>query len=93
MKTVIIIVLVIILLMVITAPNHFYALTTQVVEIDKVNDVVTVEDCNGNLWTFEGTEDWEIGDCASLIMVDNGTKTIEDDVIVSTEYSNWILTH
>ncbi len=69
-----------------------YALTTYVVEVDRDNDIVTCEDYNGNLWEFYGCEDWEVGDCASLLMNDQGTPSIYDDAIEDTHYSAWILT-
>ncbi|MFQ9785915.1 MAG: hypothetical protein ACLRYF_04710 [Mediterraneibacter faecis] len=64
--------------------SHLYPLTTTVAEIK--NDTVTVEDSNGNLWSFDGAEDWEINDSCALIMNDNNTKDIRDDVIISTRY-------
>lgn len=64
--------------------SHLYPLTTTVAEIK--NDTVTVEDSNGNLWSFNGVEDWEINDSCALIMDDNNTKDIRDDVIISTRY-------
>lgn len=64
--------------------NHLYPLTTTVTEVN--NDTVTVEDSNGNLWSFNGAEDWEINDSCALIMNDNNTKDIRDDVIISTRY-------
>lgn len=70
----------------------YYALTTQVVEIDTENDVVTVEDSNGNLWDFYGVEDWEIGDCASLLMNSRGTEKVTDDRVEGAQYSAWTLT-
>lgn len=72
--------------------NSYYALTTCVVEVDRDNDIVTCEDCNGNLWEFYGVEDWEIGDCASLLMYDQGTASICDDAIEGARYSAWTLT-
>lgn len=70
----------------------YYALTAKVVEIDTTNDVVTCEDCNGNFWGFRGTEDWEIGDCASLLIESHGTNKITDDTIRDAKFSAWELT-
>lgn len=68
--------------------NHRYALTTKVIALDHESDVVTVEDFNGNAWTFYGVEDWQIGDFASLLMDNNGTpETIYDDVITMAHYA------
>lgn len=64
--------------------KHLYPLSTTVTEIN--NDTVTVEDTNGNLWSFDGTEDWQVGDGCSLLMDSNGTNNIEDDIIISTQY-------
>lgn len=69
-----------------------YALTTCVVEVDRDNDIVTCEDSNGNLWEFYGCEDWQKGDCASLLMNDQGTPSIYDDAIEGARYSAWTLT-
>lgn len=71
--------------------NSYYALTAQVVEIDKTADVVTCEDSNGNLWDFYGVEDWQKGDCVSLLMNTNGTENIYDDTICGTTYGTWDL--
>lgn len=72
--------------------NSYYALTCEVVEINRETDIVTCEDCNGNLWEFYGVEDWEIGDCASLLMNNQGTPSIYDDTIESAHYNTWVLT-
>lgn len=49
-------------------------------------DTVFVEDSVGNIWSFEGAEDWETGDRAAMIMDDNGTKQIYDDAIMQIRY-------
>lgn len=66
--------------------ENLYPLSTVVTEINIKNDTVTVEDTNGNLWSFNGAEDWEVGDGCSLLMDNNGTNNIEDDIIISTQY-------
>lgn len=70
----------------------YYALTAKVVETDEENDIVTCEDFNGNLWQFYGVEDWEVGDCASLLMNSKGTEKIFDDEIMGARFSAWTLT-
>lgn len=69
----------------------YYALTTCVVEVDRDNDIVTCEDSNGNLWEFYGCEDWQEGDCASLLMNSKGTTSIKDDEIIGARYNSWEL--
>lgn len=64
--------------------SHLYPLSTTVTEVN--NDTVTVEDSNGNLWSFDGAEDWQVGDGCALIMHDNSTSEIIDDTIISTRY-------
>lgn len=68
-----------------------YALTAVVVEINYEKDLVTAQDGNDNLWQFYGSEDWQEGDCVTLIVSDCGTAEIYDDVIVSARYSNWVV--
>lgn len=64
-----------------------YAITTVVVEINEQDDLVACEDCNGNVWTFYGVEDWQNGDFATLTMNTCGTADIYDDEIVTARYS------
>lgn len=66
--------------------ENFYPLATVVVEANTEEDIVTLEDGTGNLWTLEGVEDWESGDVCACIMGDNGTENISDDRIVSAKY-------
>ena len=68
-----------------------YAMTAIVIETDCNSDMVTIKDANGNKWQFYSVEDWEVNDCVSLIMCDNGTPQIFDDIIVITRYNSWYL--
>lgn len=67
--------------------DEIYATTTVVVEINEQDDLVACEDCNGNVWTFYGVEDWQEGDFATLTMDTCGTADIYDDEIVVARYS------
>lgn len=71
--------------------QEYYAKTARVVEVNRATDEVSVEDSVGFLWTFYGCEDWEVGDCASLLMTNNGTLTIFDDEICGAQFNNWSL--
>lgn len=73
-----------------TIVTNEYALTTIVINVDEENDIVQCVDFNGNIWEFKGCADWVINDYCSMIMNDNGTEEIEDDIIVSTHYSGWL---
>lgn len=75
------------------AKPHYYALATVVIDIDATEDAVICEDSTGNIWAFYGVEDWQVGDNANLLMHDNGTKNIYDDVICGATYANWDLSH
>ena len=74
-----------------TATAEIYPETAKVVEVDYDTDTVTVETFTGFLFTFEGCEDWMVGDCASLIMEDNGTELVYDDEIIMAQYGGWEL--
>lgn len=63
-----------------------YPLTTIVTEINKEKDLVSITDSNGHVWQFYGVEDWEEEDICSIIMDDNGTKEVLDDIIVKAQY-------
>ena len=64
-----------------------YSITTVVVEVNEQDNLVACEDCNGNIWTFYGVEDWQEGDFATLTMNTCGTVNIYDDEIVTARYS------
>ena len=70
-----------------------YALTTVIFRISEGNDTVTAIDYNGNLWTFQGVEDWAVGDVASLLMDSRGTDKISDDIIIKATYNGFIEGH
>lgn len=66
---------------------HFYPEAGIVRELDFTTNTVTFETANGNLWSFNGIEDWCIDDQIAVIMYDNGTtETIHDDIIISARY-------
>lgn len=65
---------------------HYYANTAVVTEVDKANDLVTVEDSTGNTWQFNGTEDWEFADTCSMLMDSKGTKSVANDEIIQVTY-------
>ena len=48
--------------------------------------VVTVVGANGNIFEFYGTADWYQGDFCSMIMFNNKTEYVNDDVIIKAEY-------
>ena len=66
--------------------QHLYGNLTTIVEINRNTDVVTCEDYHGHVWEFYGCEDWCEGDLCNLVMFDNFTTEITDDVIVRETY-------
>lgn len=64
-----------------------YPATMIVTETDTATDTVVCEDYNGNLWEFEGIEDWTEGDIVAAIMYDNATEIIYDDEFVMVRYN------
>ena len=72
-------------------PNttHLYPKSTMVTDTE--GDKITVVDFNGHYWTFTDTEEtWLKGDICSLIMDDNNTEEIYDDIIVKAQYSGFV---
>lgn len=74
----------------IAAKAETYALTTVVVSLDYDADVVEVQDFNGNVWAFDGCEDWQLMDVCSMVMDDQGTAIIYDDAIINCQYDGWL---
>lgn len=94
MKTIIAIITALLLITVcVTACADLYPETAKVIEVNYNEDTVTVETFTGFLFVFYGCEDWQEGDCASLIMEDYGTDLVYDDAIIMAQYGAWILIH
>ena len=74
----------------------YYPTTTVIsnvceVEVDTEKKYwLTLEDFNGNAWGYISEDgDWLEGDIVNLIMCDNGTEKIEDDIIIYARYSGY----
>ena len=51
---------------------------------------LTLKDFNDNKWAYISEDgDWLEGDIINLIMCDNGTEAIEDDIIIYARYSGY----
>lgn len=71
--------------------KDLYPLTgivTEVHEVDKDSDLVTMTTANGNQfsWYADAEDCWSINDLASCIMNSNGTDEVYDDEIVDAHY-------
>lgn len=52
--------------------------------------LLTLKDFNGDAWGYISEDgDWLEGDIVNLIMCDNGTEEIEDDIIIYAKYSGY----
>lgn len=69
------------------AQGFLYPETMIITEIDEAQDLVTLECANGNVFEFYGIEDYAEGDLVSMIMYNNGTELVYDDVILDAEYA------
>jgi hypothetical protein len=69
--------------------KNLYGMTAIVTNVSQATDTVTIEDFNGNLWQFEGIEDWAVNDVVSCVMDGQGTDLIKDDVIIKVQYSGY----
>ena len=67
-----------------------YPLCGIVIEVNYEEDYITIEDFYGNIWIFEGIEDWAENDVVAMIMDDHGTERIEDDIIIDLRYCGTI---
>lgn len=72
-------------------PSTQYANVAEVCMVDRDRDLVICRDSVGHIWEFYGSEDWEPGDCAALVMDDSGTELVIDDIIISARYCAWNL--
>ena len=70
-----------------TKNSSEYPTTMVIYCVDYRLDVVYITDGYNNYY-FVGVEDLFIGDTLSLIMNDNGTPTVKDDIIIDYRYSD-----
>ena len=66
--------------------SHMYLACGEIVELIEDYDLVTVETQDGNLWVFQGIEDWMPGDKVVMAMDDSATSDVSDDLILSVRY-------
>lgn len=75
--------------------TQLYAMGARCVSVENIDDqtdVVTVENCNGNQFTFESSRyDFFKGDNVSCIVSDMGTTSILDDAVISATYDRYDL--
>lgn len=64
-------------------------LTARIIELNRTDDIVTIETATGHQYKFFGCEDYCEGDYVSAILWRNGTDTVKDDVILSVLFSGY----
>ena len=70
-----------------TQNSGYYANIGVIYEIDKNNDLVYFTDGVNN-WSFYGVEDWQLNDVVLVVMYNNNTDTVKDDIIINCKYKN-----
>lgn len=60
-------------------------------ELDYKQDIVYFTDFTGNIWSFYGIEDWQIGDIVAVIMDNMNTMIIYDDEIIMAVYCGRVI--
>lgn len=66
-----------------------YPATMQIIGLNYESDVVTLQTSTGFIYMMDGCEDYSLNDYVALIMNDNGTENITDDIIVKARYSGY----
>jgi len=64
-----------------------YPKTVIITSINEKTNTVQVYDGHYT-WSFKGVEDWQMYDTVSMIMDGKGTKSVDDDKIVSMRLSS-----
>ena len=67
-----------------------YPTCGKIIKIDYQENLIYIKDFSGNVWVYEGVEDWVIGDIVAMIMDDMNTAIIYDDEIKVVRYCGWV---
>ena len=62
--------------------DNIYLSEGTVICVNSDLNKVTVIDCDGEAYQFYGSEDWLVNDKCILLMDDNGTEDIKDDIYI-----------
>ena len=68
--------------------DNLYLSKGKVISVIEELDKVSVIDGDGEVFQFYGMEDWLVNDDCIMLMDNNGTSDIKDDIIVKTIYTN-----
>lgn len=64
----------------------YYSTIGRITGYDLPSDTLYITTTDGNLWEYEGIEDWLYNDFCSMVFCDNGTDDITDDEIIYMRY-------
>ena len=73
-----------------TANNTHYITQAKVIGINTVSDTVQIEDSHGEVWEFFGTENFQKGNSVIVLMDDQSTSTVYDDIILSVRLDPFV---
>lgn len=73
-------------LLILTLAFGLYPEAGKVIDVCPEKDIVLVTTSTGNLYEFYGAEDWETDDYCMLLMHNNKTDTVKDDMVIDAEY-------
>lgn len=65
-----------------------YSAAGLVSEINEIENTITIEDFDGNLWSVYSDQKYNIGTLCALSLSDNATAEIEDDIVLEVKYYN-----
>lgn len=71
-------------------PAENYLLCGIVESINYEENYITIVDNSGNAWEWEGIENWQENDIAVMMMNNNGTERVTDDIIIDIKYTGWV---
>lgn len=66
-----------------------YPTTCKAINLDRENDIVTMQTSTGIQYQFYGCEDYDEGDLLSVIMFNNNTDSILDDAVICVHYAGF----
>ena len=84
----VVVVVVVAMMMMVCACAEMYPEAYIVSEVNHEQDMVVLVDGRGEIWVWEGAEDWYPGDLAVGIVEDWDTPDLYDDEILTLRYCN-----
>ena len=86
MKNIIAIVAMVIAALTLTATAEIYPAMGRITTVDTDTDIVTIEDPQGNMWLWEGTDGLYELDWVAFMVEDHDNDDLFDDEIITLRY-------